>query len=64
MRLNFLISTYLTLYLWDPSTKTALLGNPILNKQRLISEKKSHLVTFDKIVAEMYVGDTFLEAED
>jgi hypothetical protein len=61
MRLHFLVSTYLNLYIWDPITKNPVLGNPILNKRPSISDKKSHLITFDKLVAEMYVGDTFLE---
>ena len=60
MRLHFLVSTYLNLYVWDPVTQKVVIGNKI-PESRSLSHKKSHLLTIDKLVAEMHVGDTFLE---
>ncbi len=60
MRLHFLVTTFLNMYVYDPRTKEVVLGHP-LQGNRSIAEKKSHFMTVDKIVAKMHVGDTFLE---
>ena len=63
MRLHFLVTTYIDLYLWCPETKQVVLGNPS-DGTRGIQNKKTHLMTVDKAVAEMHVGDTFLDKQD
>jgi hypothetical protein len=64
MRLHFLFTSYLNMFVYDPLTNQVLLGNLIPQGNRSIADKKSHFMTVDKIVAKMHVGDTFLESED
>ena len=65
MRLHFLVTSYIDLYLWCPQTKQVVLGNPDLTgASRNVAHKKSHIMTIDKAVAEMHVGDTMLETSD
>jgi hypothetical protein len=64
MRLHFLVSSYLNIYLWDPVKEEALVGNTLLGGgggERSIADKKCHLMTVDKLVAKMRVGDTFMD---
>ena len=66
MRLHFLVSTYLNLYVWDPVAKASVYGHAVSLQEnpRTIADKKSHLMTIDKLVAKVKVGDTFLETDD
>ena len=66
MRLHFLVSGYLNLYIWDPVKKEVVLGSSVMNlgRQRGNQDKKSHLFVVDKLLAEMNIGDTFLEQEE
>lgn len=60
MRLHFVVTSYLNLTVCSPSQ--VVLGHPV--KSRTLSEKRSHLMTVDKLVAEMKVGDAFLESAE
>ena len=52
MRLQFLVSTYLEVYVWDPKERKVVLGNPLMegNHSRTVANRKSHLMTVDKLV--------------
>jgi hypothetical protein len=73
MRLHFLVTSYLNLYLEDKKSKEVILGHS-LSQEGLkhpygarwwtVADKRCHLMTVDKVVAHMHVGDTFLEHED
>jgi hypothetical protein len=57
------------MYVQDKTTKEVVYGHALSrthdpNTKRIISDKKSHLMIVDKIVAEMYVGDTFLDKDE
>jgi len=66
MRLSFLVTSYLNLYVWDSESQTVVLGHAVSRQphDRTVADKKSHLMTVDKLVAEIHVGDSFLEKED
>ena len=66
MRLHFLVTSYLNFYIIDKSTKEVMYGHSLTlsDKGRSIADKRSHLMTVDKLVAEMHVGDTFLDSEE
>ena len=57
MRMNFLVHTYINIILWDPVNKVDIVGCRL--KERTIVNKKSHLLTIDKIVCEMPLTATF-----
>ena len=62
MRLHFVFTSYIELYLWCPEKREVVLGSPeLVGGARGIAQKKSHIMTVDKAVAEMHVGDTILE---
>ncbi len=63
MRLHFLVTSYLNMYVWDLEKKECVLGS-VVGQSKNMSDKKCHLMTVDKLVAQMHVGDTFLETED
>ncbi|TNV73089.1 hypothetical protein FGO68_gene10189 [Halteria grandinella] len=65
MRLKFLVTSYLNLYVWDPESQSVVLGHAVSRQphDRTIADKKSHMMTVDKLVAEIHIGDTFLERE-
>lgn len=51
MRLYFCISTHLNMYIRNKETKEIVVGEYL--KERTIGTRRSHLITVDKIVAEM-----------
>ena len=57
MRLHFLVHSFINIYVWDPVQKTEVLGYKMTNRN--ISTKQSHLLTIDKLVCEMPLGETF-----
>lgn len=63
MRLHFLVTSYLNLYVWDPRSNDFVIGSKH-PYPKTIANKQSHLMTVDKLVAELHVGDTLLEEED
>jgi transcription elongation factor len=50
------------MYVLDGSEGQLIAGHPL--KERTMHYKQSHLMTVDKVVAEIKVGDAFLDKED
>lgn len=55
MRLYFVIGTHLNIYIEDQNTGKAIVGQPL--GKRTIGNRKSHLMTVDKIVGEFKAID-------
>ena len=64
MRLHFLVSSYLNIYVQSKKTKEVVFGYSLGDRPRTIADKRSHLMTVDKVVAEMHVSDAFLETAE
>ena len=60
MRLHFVVTSFLNLTVH--SNAGVVLGHPV--RSRTIAEKRSHLMTVDKLVAEMRVGDALAESQE
>ena len=61
MRLHFVVTSFLNLTVRS-AAGAVVVGHPV--RARTTAEKRSHLMTVDKLVAEMRVGDAFLESAE
>ena len=57
MRLQFLVHTYINMYVQDPETKGELVGYKM--KEKTDHTKQTHLLTIDKLVMSMPVAKSF-----
>jgi len=60
MRLHFLVTSFLNLYIWDPASKQVVVGRQLPRSNKSIVDKQSHTLVIDKLVAEMHLGDLML----
>ena len=61
MRLHFMVHTFLNVYVWDPESKAEVFGYRI--NERNMSTKQSHMMTVDKLVCKLPLGQAFNQSQ-